>query len=328
MAEPVTLPPMGGYFQLELPAVGSLYHPDAMLYQSARAAFRALLKAAKYPVRIRLPKYICDAVLSAVVDENIDYIWYDLDETLNVPDSLQLNKGEWLFYVNYFGVCQDQVEGLLKRYPAKQLIFDFSQAFFDLPKLQALATIYSPRKFFGIPDGGMLVTCMELSKPERQDSYSQSRMTHLLKRLYQEPECAYSDYLRAEASLSDSTPMSMSGLTKQLLAAVDYQSIKQQRAANFAYLHARLKDVNEFVMDETSLIAPLCYPLMLDHKGLRERLLGERVFIPTYWRDAYARVSRRWSRKFIDGLLPLPIDQRYRQVDMDYLLSLMTEIRQ
>ncbi|MBE0434974.1 MAG: hypothetical protein IBX56_04125 [Methylomicrobium sp.] len=324
MLEPVAVSPIGGYFQLELPDAVELFHRDAVLFQSARAAFRSLLQAGR-PDRVLLPKYICDAVLSSVLDERIDYVWYDLDESLEVPDSVELKAGEWLFYVNYFGVCQAQVERLLTRYPAKQLVFDFSQAFFDPPKRQALATIYSPRKFFGVPDGGMLVTGAEVPQPEARDPHSLSRMTHLLKRLYQEPEQAYADYLRAEASLTDSTPLSMSGLTQRLLAAIDYQSIQRQRAANFAYLHARLEAVNAFTLDTTSVIAPLCYPLRITRPGLRERLLDARVFIPTYWRDAGTRLDRDWQDKFIDGLLPIPLDQRYRQHDMEHLILLITE---
>ena len=123
---------IGGYFDLELPRENTSYmHENAFYYQSARAAFRSLLQAGK-PQRVWLPKYICDAMLSPLLDEGIEHVWYDLDENLKVSDSIVLGEGDWILYVNYFGVCQNQIDDLLNRFPANEIIFDYSQAFFDI----------------------------------------------------------------------------------------------------------------------------------------------------------------------------------------------------
>lgn len=315
---------IGGYFQLELPSENTGYHQSAQLYQSARAAFRALLQAGR-PTRVFIPKYICDAIIPPLHEEKINYEWYELDASLDVPNSVALKDDEWLLYVNYFGVCQAQVERLLERYPSKQIVFDFSQAFFDLSKPHALATIYSPRKFFGVPDGGLLLSSIDVSPPQVQDTKSQYRMSHLLKRLWGKPERGYPDYLLAEDSLEDSTPMLMSGLTQSLLRSIDYQSIQETRTQNFNYLHTRLESKNALVINETNLVAPLCYPFLTKNKRLRNFLLENRVFIPKFWGDAEKRMSTEWSEKMINGLLPLPIDQRYGQEEMERIISLITE---
>lgn len=315
---------IGGYFQLELSTDNTHYHHNAHLYQSARAAFRSLLKAGR-PTRVFIPKYICDAIISPLHEEKIDFEWYELDDSLDVPDSVALKDGEWLLYVNYFGVCQAQVDRLLERYPSKQIVFDFSQAFFDLSKSDALATIYSPRKFFGVPDGGLLLSSIDVNRPQVQDTKSQYRMSHLLKRMCEKPEKGYPDYLLAEDSLADSTPMLMSGLTQSLLRSIDYQFIQKRRMRNFTYLHTRLRSKNALVINEANLVAPLCYPFLTKNKKLRDFLLENRVFIPKFWRDADERVSPAWSEKMINGLLPLPIDQRYGQEEMERMVSLITE---
>lgn len=324
MSELILETAIGGYFQLELSLNNKHYHQNAKLYQSARAAFRALLQAGR-PTRVFIPKYICDAIISPLHEEKIDYEWYDIDDSLDVPDSVVLRDGEWLLYVNYFGVCQAQVDRLFERYPPKQIVFDFSQAFFDQSKSDALATIYSPRKFFGVPDGGLLLSSIDVSRPQIQDTKSQSRITHLLKRMSEKPEEGYPDYLLAEESLEDSTPMLMSGLTDSLLRTIDYQSIQKRRMRNFIYLHSRLKSKNALVINEVNLCAPLSYPFLTTNKRLRDFLLENRVFIPKFWRDAYKRVSPAWSEKMINGLLPLPTDQRYGQEEMERMISLITE---
>ena len=225
--------------------------------------------------------------------------------------------------MNYFGVCQPQLDSLLTKYPAKQVVCDFTQAFFDPPRADALATIYSARKFLGVPDGGMLVTDVQIPLPVEQDMDSLQRMTHMLKRLYEEPESGYADYLSSEESLLDTTPKKISGLTKRLLDSIDFNNVKRKRMENFLYLHERLKDVNQFHFDDSKLVSPLCYPFITTNESLREHLINNRVFVPTYWCDALARVSDDWATKMIHNLLPIPLDQRYRQKNMMRIIKLV-----
>ena len=324
MSESMPLKAIGGYFELELASDSTPYHQNMQLYQSARAAFRSLLQARR-PRKVFIPSYICDAMLSPLQEENIDYEWYDLTEELDVPNSLALDKNEWLIYVNYFGVSQLQVLRVLQNYPSDQLVFDFSQAFFDLPIPEVLATIYSPRKFFGVPDGGMLFSKLAVNQPKMQDNGSLSRMPHLLKRLTEMPENGYSDYLSAEQSLEDSNPMRMSELTQRLLTAIDFEAAKQKRMENFSYLHGKLKSINLLSTPVKQSIAPLCYPFLTHDRNLRDKLIKNRVFIPRYWNDATKRLTPEMSERFIDCLLPLPLDQRYGQAEMDRMISLLSE---
>lgn len=324
LSELIQTTAIGGYFQLELPEPKTHYHQNAQLYQSARAAFRALLQAGR-PKKVFIPKYICDAILSPLTEEQIEYEWYELNDSLDVSDSVVLGDNEWLLYANYFGICQTQVDRLLQKYSADQLVFDFSQAFFDPPRTEALATIYSPRKFFGVPDGGMLYSKIAVKQPTVQDTGSLSRVSHLLKRLYEKPESGYSDYLLAEQSLEDSKPMLMSGLTQRLITSIDYEVVKQKRMENFSFLHEQLKSINLLSIHAKNQLAPLCYPLITHDSSLRDMLIKNRVFIPRYWHDAITRLSPEISERMVECLLPLPIDQRYGQVDMERMVALILD---
>ena len=316
--------PLGGYFGLELPEKDEFIHKDGNTYQSARAAFRALLQE-KRPTKVWVPKYICDAMITPLADEGIEYSWYELDETLYIQDPIVLGDDEWLLCVNYYGICQAQMDDIFYRYPAKQIVCDFSQAFFDAPRADALATIYSARKFFGVPDGAVLLSDVPINIPALQDEDSLPRMTHLLKRLYKEPELGYDDYLSAESSLLDTTPMQMSELTKSLLRSIDFSSAKKKRIDNFNYLHDKLKGINQIFFDDKEVVAPLCYPLVTENNHLRDVLIKNRVFVPMYWKEALARVESSWGKKMINQLLPLPLDQRYDSVDMENLVSLIMD---
>lgn len=313
---------IGGYFELELPQRGKNLYPDAFKYQSARAAFLAVLRA-YMPKRVWLPKYICDAMLTPLQMEKIECVWYELDSQMAVSGEVHLETNDLLVYVNYFGLHNKNVYDLLRRFPSQQVVLDYSQSFFDSPTKAVLATIYSPRKFFGLPDGGLLVSKLTDAVAPEQDKGSIARSLHLLKRLDGSAEEGYADYQLAEQSLSDCEPKQMSRFTERILDSVNYDLVRNIRYENFLYLHLELGNINQFEIDLEEIVAPLCYPFITNDPALRLRMNANRIFVPVYWVDALDRVGNEWSEKMIKNLLPLPVDQRYRREDMKRIVSII-----
>jgi hypothetical protein len=246
-----------------------------------------------------------------------------VNEQLEVDANTRTGIDDWLLYVNYFGICNNQVAQLLQRLSPDQVVLDFSQSFFSRPASDALATIYSPRKFFGVPDGGLLISRIPVSHPETQDTGSFGRISHLMRRLGDSPEAGYAEYQHAEESLAECEPKQMSKLTERILSSIDFDSVSKKRRENFLFLHKELGKDNQLSVDASSITAPLCYPLLTGDSGLRGKLINKRIFISTYWTDAISRISDEWTEKLVRNLLPLPIDQRYEQNDMERLLSVI-----
>ena len=313
--------PIGGYFELELPDTGAIPYQEAIRFQSARVAFLALLQAGT-PERVWMPRFICDAMVASLTATGIECVWYDIDEKLSIGQDIEIGANEWLLYVNYYGICKRNVDEILRRFPPEQVVLDFSQAFFE-PPIDALSTIYSPRKFFGVPDGGLMICRTLATLPARQDKGSFERTSHLLQRLGDSPEAGYDDYKRAEESLGGCEPLQMSTLTERILATVDYAVCIEKRRNNFKHLHDKLGDRNLFHFDAEEVSAPLCYPFMTNDNDLRSRLTNARIFVPTYWPDAIQRVGTVWAGKYIRNLLPLPVDQRYGAEDMERMVSVI-----
>ena len=99
---------VGGYFELELPSIDGTPYQQALRYQSARAAFLALLRQSPNVKRVFMPYYICDAMLAPVKAAGKDICFYGLDERLAVNSQVTLGAGDLLLYVNYFGICTKQ----------------------------------------------------------------------------------------------------------------------------------------------------------------------------------------------------------------------------
>lgn len=308
-------PPIGGYFELELPLKGEILHAELSRFQSARAAFLALLRVGR-PAKVWIPKLICNAMLKPIENARINYEWYDLTENFDVSPDVKIGDHDWLLYVNYFGIFENNITALMQRYPPSQIVLDYSQAFFLTPHKQALATIYSPRKFFGMPDGGLLHSRIMVPYPDEIDSTSIYRTEHLIRRLSDSPETGYSAYQKAEESLANIEPKSMSCLSERILASINFESVRRKRTENFRMLHDMLGGSTSLIKGIDKIDAPLCYPYQTTNNNLRKHLIANKIFVATYWNDAADRLSLYNSDKFIKNTIPLPIDQRYGIEDM------------
>lgn len=324
---------IGGYFELELPAGDGAYYRNALRYQSARAAFLALLQAVR-PRAVWMPWFQCDVMFEPFAQTGIRVHRYAIDETLNVHADGCPNLGadEWLLYTNYFGICEQHINDVLARFGPSRVIIDNSQAFFSAPS-DGLATLYSPRKFFGLPDGGYLVTRQAVVEPTEIDRGSASRCKHLLGRLGAEPEPTYASFVRADASLSNLASLRMSPLTERLLSSIAYDEVRARRAENFLRLHDQLGRYNRMTISARPGYAPLCYPLIPDcydalgvATALREFLRQQRVYIATYWPGIEDNeFAPPFERSLPRSLLALPCDQRVTRDQLDRVVRLVRE---
>ena len=313
---------IGGYFELELQPASAPLYPQALKHQSARAAFLALLRHAPNVKRVWMPHYICESMLAPVRASGKEICFYALNHLLAVSDQVKLATDDLLLYVNYFGVCSVQADALLQRFDPAQVVMDFSQAFYAAPR-NCLATIYSPRKFFGLPDGGLMVTALPIAPPKVQDSGSDDRMCHLIKRLGDTPEAGYADFQHAEESLNDMEPLRMSMLTEKLLGSVDHETIRLKRNLNFQYIRRYLDSSNRMTLPD-HVDGPLCYPFLPPQSISRNRFIQSRIYMATYWSEVINRVGdNTFEIEMVNQCLPIPCDQRYGESELGRVLDLL-----
>ena len=100
--------------------------------------------------------------------------------------------------VNYYGqLTNDKVVFLKKKF--NRIILDNTQAFYQRPLL-GIDTIYSCRKFFGVPDGAYLSSDCILNE-ELEVDISRNRMTHILGRYEGKASDYYNDFRTNDESL-------------------------------------------------------------------------------------------------------------------------------
>ena len=161
---------IGGFFGLELPEYGNFpqWHPGrSVAVNSGRRALEYILRRLGDVRCVRVPLYTCRTVVETMERLGIPVITYRIDERLEPEELPELEKGEYLLYTNYFGIKEKCVDRLASRYGGS-LIVDNALALYS-PARSGVASLYSPRKFSGLPDGGIAVMDAERSLPEPEE---------------------------------------------------------------------------------------------------------------------------------------------------------------
>ena len=308
---------IGGYFELEL-RQGEHYHENALKLNTARNCLEYILKAKQYK-KILIPYYTCEVILESIKKLKTDYRFYHINQKLEPVKKYKLLDNEAFLYTNYFGLKQETVQRLVNHY-GKKLIVDNSQAFYAKP-LEGIDTFYSARKFFGVPDGAYLYTNKYLEEELNQD-ISYMRVSHLLKRIDIDSEAGYVDFQQNDNSLVNQPIKKMSNLTDKLLKSIDYETVRLRRRKNYGTLSKQLQNDNQIEFDLDENTVPMVYPYFSNEKNLRNKLIRNKVFVAKYWENILEWCSSdSLEYKFVERLLPLPIDQRYNQNDMEQIVK-------
>jgi len=315
---------IGGYFGLDVQG-GRHFHTTEQRYNTARSALvafcQAVVVASGRQLSILLPRFNCPDVVEALEGlPEIEVIPYSINENLEpiLPDPGA--AGSALYFVNLFGLKS----AYAARVPMGSIV-DNVHAFFSAP-VENAHTIYSARKFFGVPDGAYLYSNVRPPVPPPYVAWENS--VYLLQRIDVGARAGYQRFSESERALSGSDIRGMSLLSQSLLGSMDYAKFAKKRRANFEYLHDRLGTSNEMraLIDQAlaeSSFVPLCYPHLSGNGAhLREFLISEGIFIPRYWESIGADpLATPFERHLAMNALHLPIDQRYGRSEMDAIVS-------
>lgn len=321
---------IGGYFSLELNE-GWERHHDALRLNAGRYALEYILKARKYR-KVYIPYYICDSVLQPFKRQGVEYEFYHINDQLEPAIDMHPKDDEAVLYVNYFGLKNRRADSFCYAY--KNTILDYTQAFYsekgnkyDDKSIQC-DTFYSCRKYFGVPDGAYLYTDCFLDEDLPQDE-SYNRMTFLTKRIDRSPQEGYADFHANDKVLASVGMRRMSRLTESIMRSIDYSAKANKRIRNFHVLDKILRESNRFMWAMDYGTVPLVYPYYIeDGSRLRQYLIDHQVFCARYWPNVLEWCQPEdWEYQLAENLVCIPIDQRYDEKDMQFILDLFGGFR-
>lgn len=316
---------------MELPR-GEHYHNTGIRLNTARSCIEYVLRLRSYR-KVYIPYFTCETAVQPFKLLGVDYEFYTIDSKLEPVTLPDLKDGEAFLYTNYFGLKQDCVERLAMHF-GERLIVDNAQAFYAEP-IPGIDTFYSARKFFGVPDGAYLYCTKEPDPVPEQDGrrrdacvpvpeqdISYQRMSHLLKRVDLGAESGYSDFRHNDDLLAGLPIMRMSRLTERLLGSIDYQSAKEARRSNYEQLEKELGRYNKLVLTPPDGTVPMVYPFMADDANLKQKLIGNKIFVATYWPNVFEWCAKNtWEYTLAEQGCFLPVDQRYGRCEMERIID-------
>lgn len=319
---------IGGYFGEEVLSgkFNAFIHENGVLLNLGRSAFQYICNSIPNPInKLYIPRYTCPVMWHLLFWQGVMH-QYDINRDLEIAEDIQLRENDYIVVNNYFGIKDAYIERMVEKY-GNHLIVDNAQAFFA-PVIPDTYAFYSPRKFFGVPDGGVAYTALNSNVVvcNEQDD-SSDRLKHLQLRREKGAEAGFASYQLNENKLDNLSLMKMSEYTHDVLRRIDYESAKENRIANYKILHGALGLMNEMTLPEMeSFECPMVYPFICAKATdvLRETLRKNRIYCATYWsklEDWNADGSN--ERYLAHHIIPLPIDQRYSEHDMQRIIDLI-----
>jgi len=311
---------IGGYFELEN-FVNNAYHKDLVALNTARHALIYVLRAKKIK-KLYFPYFLCDSVRIVLDQEGFTYEQYYTSETMQPLFDKILNPDEYLYVVNYFGQLSDEAILALKD-THKNIIVDSAQAFFQRP-IEGIDTIYSCRKFFGVPDGAYLSTDVYLDETLEVD-VSMHRMRHVLGRYEGDAQTYYTDFKDSSFSFREEPLKAMSRLTRNILGSIDYDAVIKIRNSNFDYLNTALESYNMMPVSKPEVA--FGYPFYVKNGiSFRKKMALKKIYIPTLWPEILIDCPENSVEyDLAANILLLPCDQRYNLDDMAYMVQCIKE---
>lgn len=314
---------IGGYFELELTNNGSYPHSNGICLNSGRNALEYILRTLPNITHIWIPYFTCEVILEPINKLGIPYSFYHINEDLELETFIKLKEYDYLLITNYFGIKDEYIIELSRRYGDK-LIVDNAQAYYA-ERLNNIKTLYSPRKFVGIPDGGIAFIDEAIIPEDIIQDYSYNRCSHLLKRIDLGASQAYVDFKKNSLSLSSQPILQMSNLTQRLLSNINYESIRRKRDENFKFIHSYLSHTNLLKIPPIDTFkCAMVYPYFTRDSSLRNKLIDNKIYVAKYWPNVL-----QWSQKdsleyeLTENIIPIPIDQRYNSNDMNRIVDLI-----
>jgi dTDP-4-amino-4,6-dideoxygalactose transaminase len=240
-----------------------------------------------------------------------------------------VDSGDVVLVIHYFGFPNTTFPADAVRAQGAKIIEDASQALF-LGQVfsESICSVYSPRKFMGVPDGGILVSnialeteTLQLEAPPRswwKLALAVSQMRHE-EDLTGRPSPWFPAFQEYEAGF----PLGLyrcSDLSRMLVEdGIDYGEMYSKRRDNYLALLGRLEQFALFPQLPPGVV-PLGFPVRVKpglRDGVLERLYSKRIYPPVHW-----RIEGIAPAEYLDGhalsrtILTLICDQRYDQSDM------------
>lgn len=323
---------IGGMFglpeiQMNNKGVPPFFSGENLLVVNARSAIHILVNEIN-PSKIWLPSYLCDVVFDSL--DNYEYGFYEVDASFETSTDWikDVRPNDIVIIIDYFGFPFHPRLAKRIRKSGAWILEDASQALLSEQVGEfSDFVVYSPRKFLGVPDGGILRnnTNLDFSKIRLRRPPQAWWLEAFLATMLRYEFDHYGGN-RKWFNLFQETDrdgpvgyFSMSDLSNALLRyGFDYNEIARKRVENYNILQYHLCDFALFpkLLDG---VVPIGFPIRLRNRdSVRQKLFDCNIYPPVHWpiKGAIPDIFSQ-SHQLADTILTVVCDQRYDSEDME-----------
>lgn len=337
---------LGSNFQLDLKLFNSeknqieqfFRNKSYILFNSGRNAIRYLCSLLPGG-DILLPDYICSSVTDIFLENkkfNIKFYKINPNFSIDVKDlEKKISKStSTVFIMHYFGIMQNEIDMIkIKKicltYKSK-LVEDLTHSIFSQGELFGDYFVCSLRKWFPVPDGGVL-----FGDKLEDKTYSRENVDNIspmiLKQIYLKNNINYNNlyrnmFIENENYLNNFNEIKkISLLSENLLMHYNFEKMIEIRQKNAKYLISKLYQMGftlPYKLKHNNCF--LSVPIMVKERDkLRRYLINNNIFCAVHWPENNNICVN--TKYFSEHELSLPIDQRYGKSEMDYLINKILE---
>ena len=295
------------------------------------------------PANVWMPSYLCSTMLEVVDEKKTNLRLYEVNYNLQVSSTEWIDRiqtGDIVVLIDYFGFPLDSNTATLAKKQGAWVLEDACQALLSEHVGQYSDFIlFSPRKFIGVPDGGIVVSCCDVRfdnielKPAPMSWWLKVLEAAINRREFDRygGQRRWYQLFRETETSAPYGYIAMSDVSKKLLLnCFDYSQIAQQRVENYSILLHKLKNIALFCSLPKGTV-PLGFPVRHQQRNrVRESLFQKQIYPPVHWTiDSVVPEGFQESRRLADNIMTLLCDQRYDKHDMKRMTKIiLSELKQ
>lgn len=329
------------------------FNKNSILVSSGRNSIRLLLENLNLGKKILIPGFTCETVIEPFIDYGYEVEFYNIKKNLEVDlndfnEKIKKFNPSLVLVHSYFGFnTLNNFWKYIKNNDFKftdiVLIEDITQIIFS-NNISSLAKykVGSLRKWFAIPDGGVLTTKEMNFNSNHNENKKQIELFIKAcdlkskyvdnnvdtKKMYREA------FHELKNEINKKTIFSMSKISKNIFLNNNFDYIKEKRIENYNILYENLSDIEsiEYLLGRANKNEiPLYFPILIkkNREEIQSELAKNSIFCPIVWpKSKFVEKKIKFITELIyEKILCIPCDQRYSVKDMERIIEVIRGIK-
>ncbi len=331
--------------------VNTSWLDNSYLFRSGRDCLKVIAKTEVECKIVFVPALCCESMAIPFKQYGVGYILYPLnsDYTINEEFLLDNIKEHQIILVNnYLGLkTKEAIEkentflDSLKEKHHVVIVRDVTQSLeeaLNSDKTKDDYTIFSSRKWAGLPDSGIMWSNKKLDivydeldleyanlKKQAMDIKSEYLSTHDISikqkfmNLFKQAE---------ELIDTDNKIIQMSDFSKELLYKLDFEKILQVRKEHIKHFESKLENSTIKSLSKGTNCSGQYFPIYVNNqKELQKKLAQNNIYCPVIWPMMEEQNGMQFSfcNDIVNHMLAVPCDQRYSIEEIDYIINIMNQ---